>query len=106
MPEVHKCVLKGGMAGKPKRNDTTRYTASQMLLFSLHSPVFMAELVQGRGEATLVWKSWLAHVACLKLMLVSEYTEERLLQLDRAIKKYQEAFLQANSVLMPNAYMQ
>ena len=106
MPDVHKCVLKGVKAGKPKRNGTMRYTASEMLSFSLHSHVFMAELVQGRGEATLIWKSWLAHVACLKLMLVSEYTVERLLQLDRAIKKYHEAFLQAKSVLTPNAYMQ
>ena len=66
------------------------YSGSQVMHFTIHSLRLLEQFVQDHSHPA--WKSWVAHVTYVWMLLHPTFTKASILELDRAVGKHHELY--------------
>ena len=92
-PPLHESVTKGAVGTIPSSDTTLRYTATQTLHFAKHSVALLAPVIKDTSRP--FWRSWLAHVQYLEILMQLEFTPAQVNALDAAVYQHQDLFIKA-----------
>lgn len=88
VPPLHASVLEGAKGGVPSPGAHLRYTASQTVEFSLALEHLLAPFVPP-GPPEPAFECWLLHVRYFEMKMARSFTEETIIELERATVAHQ-----------------